>query len=102
MQKLKYLGVPVYMNGQNYYVPSLSYRDFKVNYEFLTSTPDLDGPKMFDYFDSLVPVVGMALRRNYSDVTDEQLAEWLDMTTLPLAVKAVQSASGIVPVSEGE
>jgi hypothetical protein len=35
-------------------------------------------------------------------VTDEQLTDWLDMTTLPLATKAVQAASGITPVSEGE
>ena len=100
--KLKYLGVPVYLNGQNYYIPSLSYPDFKAAYDFLTSAPDLEGSKFFEYFDKLVPIVGAAIRRNYPDVTDEQLTEWLDMTTLPLAAKAVQSASGIMPVSEGE
>jgi hypothetical protein len=101
-QKLKYLGVPVYLNGQNYYIPSLSYTDFKASYDFLVSVPELEGAKLFDYFDKLVPIIGAAVRRNYSDVTDEQLAEWLDMTTLPMAAKAVQSASGITPVSEGE
>jgi hypothetical protein len=100
--KLKYLGVPVFFNGQNYYIPSLGYQDFKQNYEFLTSTPDVDGPKLFEYFDTLVPIIGKAIRRNYPEVTDEQLTDWLDMTTLPLATKAVQAASGITPVSEGE
>jgi hypothetical protein len=100
--KVKYLGVPVWMNGQNYLVPSLSYSDFKAHYDFLISVPNLDGAQLFNYFDALIPIIGMAVRRNYSDVTDEQLAEWLDMTTLPLAAKAVQSASGIAPVSEGE
>jgi hypothetical protein len=35
-------------------------------------------------------------------VTDEQLEEWLDLTTYPLAIRAVQSASGLAPVAEGE
>jgi len=100
--KLKYLGVPVYLNGQNYYIPSLSYADFKANHDFLVSAPDVDGANLFDYFDKLVPIIGSAIRRNYAEVTDEQLTEWLDMTTLPMAAKAVQSASGITPVSEGE
>jgi hypothetical protein len=101
-QKLNFVGVPVYMNGQNYYVSSLSYPDFKANYDFLVSTPDLEDPKMFDYFDKLIPIVGLSLRRNYPDVTDEQLMSWLDMNTLPEAVRAVQGASGIKPVPEGE
>jgi hypothetical protein len=101
-QKLKYLGVPVFLDGQNYYIPSLSYRDFKANYDFLTSLPDLDGAKLFDYYDALIPVIGLAVRRNYSDVTDEQLTGWLDMNTLPLISKAMQGASGMAPVAEGE
>lgn len=100
-QKLKFLGVPVFMNGQNYYVPSLSYQDFKANYELLTTAP-AEESKLFEYFDQLVPVIGKAVRRNYEDVTDEQLAGWLDMTTLPMSIKAVQAESGITPVSEGE
>ena len=35
--KLNYPGVPVYFNGQNYFIPSLSTRDFKANYETLTA-----------------------------------------------------------------
>lgn len=104
MQKLKYLGVPVYMNGQNYYLPSLSYRDFKANYAFLVAdppTPD-DAEKMASFFEERVPIVGQAIRRNYPEVTDEMLLEWLDMTTLPIALRACAAASGLVPVSEGE
>ncbi len=100
--KLKYLGVPVYLNGQNFYIPSLSYVDFKANHDFLVSAPDADGANLFEYFDKLVPIIGHAVRRNYPDVTDEDLSVWLDMTTLPMAAKAVQSASGITPVAEGE
>ena len=101
-QKLKFPGAPVYFNGQNYIVPSLAFQDFKESYDFLTAVPDVDGSKIFEYFEALVPIIGKAVRRNYPEVTDADLAGWLDMNTLPLAVKAVQAASGMTPVSEGE
>jgi len=99
--KLNYLGVPVYLNGQNYYIPSLNYLDFKANYDILTSTPE-EGSQIFGYVEKVIPIIGLAVRRNYPDVTDEQLADWLDATTFPLAHAALQNASGMKPVSEGE
>ena len=99
--KLNYLGVPVYMNGQNYFIPSLSTQDFRANYEALTTKPAEDaGP--FEAFDRLLPSIGLALRRNYPDVTDTQLSDLLDLHTFQLAAKAVQNASGLTPVAEGE
>lgn len=101
--KLNFLGVPIYMNGQNYFVPSLSYQDFKANYALLIAAPPQEtGPEMMEFFDARIPVIGMAIRRNYPEVTDDELRGWLDMTTLPLAIQAVGAASGIKPVAEGE
>jgi hypothetical protein len=100
-QKLKYLGVPVFMNGQNYYVPSLSTIDFRSNYGLLTSAPP-EGSSPTESFERLIPVIGLAVRRNYPDVTDDNLEEWLDLTTFPTIIRAVQGASGLEPVSEGE
>ncbi|HVJ09265.1 MAG TPA: hypothetical protein VM554_12865 [Acidisarcina sp.] len=99
--KLKYLGVPVYMNGQNYYIPSLSTRDFRAQYATLTRA-DEQPQDALATFDAYIPIIGLAVRRNYPEVTDEQLAEWLDLHTFQLAIRAVQSASGMAPVSEGE
>jgi hypothetical protein len=101
-QKLKYLGVPVYMNGQNYYVPSLSTVDFRNHYQLLTQS-DENAPKdALSTFTAYIPIIGCAIRRNYPEVTDELLGEWLDLTTFPLTIKAVQAASGLAPVAEGE
>ena len=100
--KLKYLGVPVYMNGQNYYIPSLSYQDFKKYYELLSAKAEVEGEKFFEYFDKMVPVIGAAMRRNYPEVADEQIMEWIDLNSLPLAIRAVQGASGMTAVAEGE
>jgi len=101
-QKLKFLGVPVYMNGQNYVVPSLSFADFKAHFEFLTAKPDVEGTKLFEYIERFVPVAGLAIRRNYPDVTDEQLAGWVDLHTASILREAIQAASGLTLVSEGE
>jgi hypothetical protein len=101
LEKLKYLGVPVYLNGQNYFIPSLSTRDFRAHYATL-SAPATEGDGTIEVFDRFIPVIGLAIRRNYPDVTDEQLGEWLDLHTFGLAMKAVQAASGLTPVAAGE
>lgn len=102
--KLNFVGVPVYMNGQNYYIPSLSTRDFRAKYDVLTQAQsDAESSRSaLDTFDTYIPIIGVAIRRNYPDVTDEQLEEWLDLHTFRIAIKAVQDASGMTPVSEGE
>ncbi len=100
-QKLKYLGVPVYMNGQNYYIPSLSTRDFREHYDAMVS-PAAEDARPEANFDRYLPIIGLAIRRNYPDVTDAMLADWLDLHTFGLAVRAVQNASGLQPVPEGE
>jgi hypothetical protein len=101
LEKLKYLGVPVHLNGQNYYIPSLSTRDFRAHYAEL-SAPVKEGEEPGEAFDRFIPVIGKAIRRNYPDVTDEQLGEWLDLYTFGQAMKAVQAASGLTPVAAGE
>jgi len=100
-QKLKFLGVPVYLNGQNYYVPSLSTRDFKLNYEKLTTElpADTTFPQLFDHY---APIILLAVNRNYPDFTLEQLDEWSDSNTLKQLIAAVQGASRMTPVAEGE
>lgn len=100
-EKLKYMGVPVYMNGRNYYIPSLSVKDFKANYETLTA-PAPEGAGPLASYDRYVPVILQAINRNYPEVKQEDLEEWLDLHTFRLAIEAVQNASGLVPATEGE
>lgn len=101
MQKLNFLGVPVYMNGKNFYVPSLCTRDFRANYALLSAPPAQDATPM-ESFDRYIPVILLAVKRNYPEVTQDNLEEWLDLHTFKLAIAAVQAASGMTPVSEGE
>lgn len=98
--QLKFLGVAVYMNGQNYYIPSLSTRDYK-RFEPVLTEP-IDREKPLDTFEKYLPIIGAAMRRNYPDVTDDMLGEWLDLRTFNLAMQAVHAASGMTAVSSGE
>jgi len=95
------------MNGQNYYVPSLSMRQFRENEAALKSLPEHgEGESEIDYAvrvqDALLPVVLIAMQRNYPEVTRDELLDWLDNFTLVHAWRAAQSASGMTPVNEGE
>jgi hypothetical protein len=107
MERLKFPGVPVYMNGRNYAIPSLSTRQYRDFQSILENPPAPDeGEKAAAYLvrvaDAFIPVIGTAIRRNYPEVTDDELADWLDGTTLMEAWKATQGASGMKPVTEGE
>ena len=101
MQKLNFKGVPVYMNGQNYYVPSLSTRQYQEQQAFLSAgIPDGTPPEqVISWFH---PVVLLAVQRNYPEVTLENLADWLDAVTTQEAVGAVTKQTKLEYVSQGE
>lgn len=103
MQQLKYVGVPIFLNGKNYYIPGLSFRDFRSSYELLTADlPAEGGAPLMDAFEARIPIIAKAVQRNYPEVTEDDLREWLDMNTFALTIKAIAGQSGIKPVSEGE
>jgi hypothetical protein len=98
--KLRFPGVPVYFNGQNYYIPSLSTRDFRENLEKLAGVSG-ETP-VAEVWESHIPIIGLAIRRNYPEITDKLLEEYLDLHTFNEAYKACMKASGVKPVNEGE
>jgi len=105
--KLKFQGVPVYMNGQNYFIPSISTRQYRENQQALEGSLDQrEGETVIAYAirvqEAAVPIIGLALRRNYPEITDDMLWDWLDAHTFNLAWRATQNASGMTPVTEGE
>jgi hypothetical protein len=59
-----------------------------------------DDPR--DTFDKLIPVLLLAIRRNYPEIAQGDIEEWMDLTTFTQAVQAMQGASGMSPVTEGE
>ena len=99
MSEANYRGVPVFMAGRTYIVPALSLRQFEENTEALTSP--IEG-KALDVFKRSVPIIGLALRRNYPEITDDDLFDMLDLESFSTVMRAVQNASGMKPVTPGE
>ena len=102
-EQVRYRGVPVYFNNQEYIVPPLSVRQFRDHLELLTEPPgEINHRNLLHRMDRFVPVIGMALRRNYPEVTDDELFDLLDLATFTQVLIAVQTASGMKVSRPGE
>lgn len=101
--QIKFRGIPVYFDGQEWIVPPLSVRQFRDNLDLLTQPlGEITPENTVERMNRFVPVIGMALRRNYPGVTDEHLLDALDLRTFIEAVTAVQKASGMKVSAPGE
>jgi hypothetical protein len=105
-KELKFRGIPVFFDGQEWIIPSLSVRQFRDNLDLLSEvverTSTGDRKQVVAMMNALIPVIGLALRRNYPDVTDDQLFDVLDISTFSQAIRAVQGASGMKEARPGE
>lgn len=102
-EQVKYRGVPVFFDGREWIVPPLSVRQFRDNLALLTQPiGEVTPENAVERMDKFVPIIGMALRRNYPDVTDGWLLDALDLRTFVEATLAMQTASGMKAAQPGE
>ena len=102
-EQTKYRGVPVYFDGKEWIVPPLSVRQFRDNLALLTKpVGEVNAANAVERMNAFVPAIGLALRRNYPDVTDEYLLDALDLRTFIETLMAVQTASGLKVAKPGE
>ena len=106
---VQFKGVAFFMNGREYIVPSLSLRQLEANYEVLARAGDIlsiEGEggekKIIEAFKVYVPIIALAVQRNYPEVTEENLWEWLDIGNFAEMLMIVQSAAGFKKVTSGE
>lgn len=97
-----YRGTPIFMGGQNYVIPSLSVRQYRQFEATLAGLAGVAADKASEHFTAMLPVIQAALSRNYPDITVEKLEELLDLSTFPLAIKAVCGNSGLKDAQPGE
>lgn len=100
-EKAKFDGISVYMAGKDWTIPPLSVRQFRTHYRTLLDT-DITAENFVEKIGSRLPIVLLAIQRNYPDVTEEQLEDMLDVNTLPLVIGAIARSSGIRPAKPGE
>lgn len=100
---VKYRGVAVFFDGQEYIVPPLSVRQFRDNLKLLTEpVGEVTGENAVERMTKFIPVIGLALRRNYPELTDDRLWDLLDLNTFIQALLAVHKASGMKERAPGE
>jgi len=101
--EVKYRGIAVFFDGREWIVPPLSVRQFRDNIKLLTEpVGEVNPDNAVERMSRFVPVIGMALRRNYPDVTDDHLLDALDISTFGEVMRAVQAASGMKVARPGE
>jgi hypothetical protein len=99
----KYRGIPVFLDGRELIVPALSVRQFRDNIGLLVEPiGEVKPENVAERIGKFMPIIGMALRRNYPDLTDDTLLDMIDLDSFPEIIRAVQAASGMKAVRPGE
>jgi hypothetical protein len=102
-EETKYRGIAIFLGSREYVVPALSVRHYRDHFDLLIEPVGKVTPANFsEKIDKFLPIIGMALRRNYPDLTDEELLDALDLVTFFEALRAVQKASGMTEAKPGE
>ena len=108
-EPVKFSGAPFFMNGKEYLIPSLSLKQVQDNYDTLSTAAKAlsedteDAAKtVVDTFRTYVPIIALAIQRNYPEVTEANLWEWLDVGNFADALTIVQSRSGFKGAKTGE
>lgn len=87
-------GTTITIQGQKYIVPPLSFSGMKkIEQDLLV----LNDPKSTDFSKICVMVkaIKLALRRNYPDMTDEQIEDMIDVGNINNVFDAIMGASGL-------
>lgn len=91
-------GALLRIGRRDYVVPPLNLRGVK-RAQALMPLLTTDGPESVD---AALEVIELAVRRNYPDVTREQLEDEVDLGNLNQLVSAVLALAGFVPKANGE
>ena len=106
-EQAKHPGTKVIIGGDEYIVPALGVLDFRRNVTTLMSTPDIDPQHpdpaaLIKQMDDVIPVLYLAFKRNYPQISQEQFTEMLDLRSYGEVNAAVMAQSGVHRAQPGE
>lgn len=102
-EETKYRGIAVVLGTREYIVPSLSVRQYREHRELLSKPIEAKtDSEVLDVFDRYLPLIGVALRRNYPELSDDDLLDLLDLGNFREVLAAISGASGLQAVKAGE
>lgn len=94
-------GVIIEMGGTDYTVPPLNFAAVKKVAAKLPSLKDMKGglPDN-EQIDTMVEIIHLAMKRNYPEITADELIELLDMGNVMRVIEAIMSGSGFTQQGE--
>lgn len=98
----KHRGVPVEIAGEEWIIPALSIRHFREFHKKLFDPHAVTVENLPDTISERLPIVLLAIQRNYPEVTHDELLDLLDLPTFLAVVQAIAEASGLRPAPPGE
>jgi hypothetical protein len=91
-------GVVIQMGGHDWQVPPLTLGNLKQLWPKIQKMKmTTDTSALMDQFDDVIELIEVALKRNYPDVTRDELLDLLDMGNLQAVITAVMQGSGLKP-----
>lgn len=94
-------GVIVEMGGTEYTIPPLNFSAIKKLSSKLATLKDMgEGLPDDEQIDTMIEIIHLAVKRNYPDVTVDEVADMLDMSNAMQAVGAIMSGSGFKAAGE--
>jgi hypothetical protein len=106
-ETVKHPGTRINMDGKDWTVPALSVRAFRENIQTLmaatvTDPSNVGADAVGKQIDDALPVLYLAFKRNYPDVTEEQFVDMLDLNSYSQVMAAVMGQSGVTTAKPGE
>jgi hypothetical protein len=98
MPKVKYAGIPI----NDLIVPALSIGQAEAFDSLISSIAPAEGELRTVYAKRLLPLVAAAVRRNYPDMTDAEVANELDFDSFNASVKAALAIGDGTAKTRGE
>lgn len=93
MAIVKVKGIPIPFNGTDYVVPPLSLGALEQLQERIASfTGDIRSKEQVA---TVLDAAHAALKRNYPEVTRDEVAEWIDVANMAEVFEAVMDISGL-------
>lgn len=90
------MGTEVVMGGIKLIVPALNFRQLQVHGDALAKLGSISrSTNIYTEMADALPVILSALQRNYPDLTEDELADMVDLTNYRPVFEAVMGVSGI-------
>lgn len=98
---LRFKGQDQNLGGTTYVVPPLALGAVKELLPRIQKMKSMDGVPSSDDIDTMIDVLGAAIRRNYPDVTSAMLLDLIDLGNVKPIFRMIMGMSGLVEDASG-